>query len=250
MKNNRKKYCIANWKMNFTIKEIESFIVKKNILKFNNKNVNVILSPSYLDLKDTINLLINSNVQVAAQNMHYKKRGSFTGEISSDMLNQSKCQWVILGHSERRINFNDTDNSIARKVDSAINANINIILCIGESKEQRKKNQTHKILRRQLSFLEKYDSSVYNSMIIAYEPVWAIGTGLTASTKIVSETLLMIRGILDENNHYANNFSLLYGGSVDDNNAKELSKINTLDGFLVGTASLDIDKFYQIYNKL
>ena len=250
MNNKRKKYCIANWKMNFTIKDIEPYLLKINMLKVENKNINLILSPSFLDIKDTIHLLKNSNIQVAAQNMHYKKRGSFTGEVSSEMLNQSGCKWVILGHSERRIYFNETDDFITHKVESAINSNIDIILCIGESKEQRKNNQTDNILRSQLTFLDNYNDSIYNRMVIAYEPVWAIGTGLTASAKIVSETLLMIRKILDEKKHDGNNFSLLYGGSVDDNNAKELSKISDLDGFLVGTASLDVDKFYKIYNKL
>ena len=165
------------------------------------------------------------------------------------MLKEYNCNWVILGHSERRTIYGENNKLINQKLDIVIQNKLNFILCIGETIEQRNSNKTIEVLTQQLSILK--DRNMNNlSMLIAYEPIWSIGTGLTATEEIISSTHSSIRKILNHIGYEGNSISILYGGSVNDKNSTKLAKINELDGFLVGGASLDIDKFHIINNEL
>jgi triosephosphate isomerase len=167
------------------------------------------------------------------------------------MLKETGCQWVIIGHSERRSILGETDEMIRKKLDQIYSEDLYPIVCIGETKAERDDGNTQEVLSRQLSIAcENLNGNETNNLLIAYEPVWAIGTGVTATTDMVSEAHQDIRNILNNNGFNGTEISILYGGSVSDENASELSAINDVDGFLIGGASLDVDKFYAIYNQL
>ena len=249
MSMHRKQYCVANWKMNFTISDVTFFMSKWENKTLNNSNIETIICPSFTELNATAELLHNSNSKLGAQNVCYDSKGAFTGEISCRMLKELGCEWVIIGHSERRSIFGETDDIIQKKMDKIISEGMCPILCIGESKEERQDGCTQEILSNQLSIACK-NVNVIDTFVIAYEPIWAIGTGISATTDMIYETHQYIRSILNDNNVNGDNISILYGGSVSNDNASELSAINDVDGFLIGGASLDVDKFYSIYNQL
>ena len=247
----RKKYCVANWKMNLAQSDIKSFIVQWENKKINHSKVKTIFCPSFTDLNTTAVLLQNSSSELGAQNVCYESKGAFTGEVSCTMLKEIGCKWVIIGHSERRNIFDETDDMIQKKLELIISENLYPILCIGESKDDRANGKTQDVLLRQLSILcEKYDGNKLSRLVLAYEPVWAIGTGVTATVDMISDAHNNIRNILFNNGLNGDETSILYGGSVTDKNAFELSIINDVDGFLIGGASLDVNKFYTIYNQL
>ena len=249
MSTHRKQYCVANWKMNFTISDVKNFMSKWKNKSLNNSHIETIFCPSFTELNATAELLHNSNSQLGAQNVCYDSKGAFTGEISCRMLKELGCKWVIIGHSERRSIFGETDDIIQKKMDIIISEGMRPILCIGESKEDRDAGNTQEILSHQLSIACKNIDGI-DTFVIAYEPIWAIGTGVSATADMICETHQDIRNILKDNNINGDNISILYGGSVSDGNASELSEINDVDGFLIGGASLDVDKFYSIYNQL
>ena len=249
MSTHRKQYCVANWKMNFTISDIKLFMSEWKNKSLNNSQIETIFCPSFTELNTTAELLYNSSSKVGAQNVSYKSKGAFTGEVSCRMLKELGCEWVIVGHSERRSIFGETDDVIQKKLDKIISEGMYPILCIGESKEEREAGNTQEILSHQLSIACKNIDGT-DTFIIAYEPIWAIGTGITATIDMIYETHQDIRNILNDNNFNGENISILYGGSVTDGNASELSAINDVDGFLIGGASLDVDNFYSIYNQL
>ena len=167
------------------------------------------------------------------------------------MLKELGCEWVIIGHSERRSILGETDGMIQKKLDKIISEGLYPILCIGETQEERDAGKTQEILSRQLSIACKnLIGNEIDTFVIAYEPVWAIGTGVTATIDMISEAHQDIRNILNDNGLNGNENSIIYGGSVSDQNASELSAISDVDGFLVGGASLDVSKFYSIYNQL
>ena len=261
------KYCIANWKMNLTSRDGLVYLDKIG-QKINEHNesfekASMIICPPYtaLDLMSTIlieaeeGLLEDlgmahvSDVQLGAQNMNPNNEGAYTGEISSNMLNQYRVKWVIVGHSERRSMFAETDEFINLKIKTALNHNINPILCIGETLEERELGNTKEILFEQLEKGLK-DIICSKDFLIAYEPVWAIGTGQTADDDMIESANNMILSIVKELKYDIKNPKILYGGSVNNNNAENLSKICNLDGFLIGGASLDAEQFYSIYNVL
>ena len=246
----REKYCVANWKMNFTQSDIKSFIINWSEKKIVLSKVNVILCPSFTSINFTYELLLDSKIEIGAQNVSHETNGAFTGEISCNMLKDIGCYWVIIGHSERRTNFNEIDKIIKNKLQKILSHNLYPILCIGESKEERDAGKTEAILSKQLSILSTDYGYDLSKLVIAYEPVWAIGTGKTATSEMVSITHKTIRKILAKNGLNADKISILYGGSVNEDNAAKLSNIDNVDGFLVGGASLDVDKFYNIYNEL
>ena len=247
----RKQYCVANWKMNFTISDVKLFMSEWKNKNLNNSNIETIFCPSFTELNTTAELLQNSSSKLGAQNVYYDSKGAFTGEVSCRMLKELGCEWVIIGHSERRSILGETDDMIQKKLDKIISEGMYPILCIGETKEERDAGITQEILSRQLSIACKnLIGNEIRTFVIAYEPVWSIGTGVTAATDMISETHQDIRNILNDIGLNGNESSIIYGGSVSDQNASELSAINDVDGFLIGSASLDANKFYSIYNQL
>ena len=238
----------ANWKMFKTLEEsavyVEEFKIK--ILKI--ERVDIILCVSFTSLFHISSLLESGDVQLGAQNMHWREEGAFTGEISPGMLRSSGADWVILGHSERRHILGETDDEIAKKVRSAIDEGLNQILCIGETLHQRERGETVGILARQLdSVMESVGKSDPRKVVIAYEPVWAIGTGVNATPDQVEDAHGEIRNLLTNSvPSVASSMRVLYGGSVKAGNAHELISAEGVDGFLVGGASLDVDTFVDI----
>ncbi|HIM53072.1 MAG TPA: triose-phosphate isomerase [Candidatus Marinimicrobia bacterium] len=247
----RRRFCVANWKMNFNSSNTKSFLENWEKKDLNNKEVKTIFCPSFTELNTTAELLQNSDSELGAQNVYYLSNGAYTGEISCRMLKDLGCNWVIIGHSERRAIFGETDEMVCHKLDKLTSENMYPIVCIGETKDERENGKTEEVLSRQLLVaFENQKGKNIEHTVIAYEPVWAIGTGITATIDMISEAHQCIRNIFNTNGFNGNEISILYGGSVTNENAAELSNITDVDGFLVGTASLDVEKFYAIYNQL
>ena len=247
----RRRFCVANWKMNFNSSDTKSFLENWGKKDLNNKEVKTIFCPSFTELNPTAELLQNSDSELGAQNVYYLSNGAYTGEISCRMLKDLGCNWVIIGHSERRAIFGETDEMVCHKLDKLTSENMYPIVCIGETKDERENGKTEEVLSRQLlvAFKNQKGKNIEHT-VIAYEPVWAIGTGITATIDMISEAHQCIRNIFHTNGFNGNEISILYGGSVTNENAAELLNITDVDGFLVGTASLDVEKFYAIYNQL
>ena len=247
----RRRFCVANWKMNFNSSDTKSFLENWGKKDLKNEEVKTIICPSFTDLNTTAELLQNSDSDLGAQNVYYESNGAYTGEISCRMLKDLGCNWVIIGHSERRAIFGETDEMVCHKLDKLTSENMYPIVCIGETKDERENGKTEEVLSRQLLVaFENQKGKNIEHTVIAYEPVWAIGTGITATIDMISEAHQCIRNIFNTNGFNGNEISILYGGSVTNENAAELSNITDVDGFLVGTASLDVEKFYAIYNQL
>jgi triosephosphate isomerase len=207
----------------------------------------VVICPSFLALSEVIERSRGSAIRVAAQNMHEEGSGAFTGEVSAPMLVELDVDAVILGHSERRQHFSETDDSLARKVPAALAAGLEPILCIGESEEARDADQTEAVLERQLQAdLAELEPGRVAEVVIAYEPIWAIGTGRTATPEEAQETIAFIRDALRERGAAGDDVRILYGGSVKPSNAAELMAQPDIDGALVGGASLDPEDFAAI----
>ena len=236
----------GNWKMNKTPREGKTFIIEvASSLPIIN-NVNVIFCPPFTGL---YNIDISPPYYLGAQNCFYKGQGAYTGEISIEMLLECNVEYVIIGHSERRHIFHENNELIGKKMSRVINAGMKPILCIGETIVEMNNGKTYDIIEEQIIKGLTNVKSIDN-IIIAYEPVWAIGTGITATIDMILEAHQCIRNIFSENGFNGDDISILYGGSVTNENAAELSEITDVDGFLVGGASLDVDKFYAIYNQL
>jgi len=247
----RRRFCVANWKMNFNSSDTKSFLENWKKKDLNNKEVKTIFCPSFTELNTTAELLQNSDSELGAQNVYYLSNGAYTGEISCRMLKDLGCNWVIIGHSERRAIFGETDEMVCHKLDKLTSENMYPIVCIGETKDERENGKTEEVLSRQLLVaFENQKGKNIEHTVIAYEPVWAIGTGITATIDMILEAHQCIRNIFNTNGFNGDDISILYGGSVTNENAAELSEITDVDGFLVGGASLDVDKFYAIYNQL
>ena len=193
---------------------------------------------------------INSGSQIylGAQNLYWESEGAFTGEISVNMLQSCNVKWVIVGHSERRTLFNETDEIVCRKALFALKNSMSVTFCVGESLNERESNETESVLRRQLgSLLSRIDLDQLNRIIVAYEPIWAIGTGLTANVEQISQAHGILRDLVRESfGKVADQLTIQYGGSVNENNSEQLSEIGEVDGFLIGGASRDVDKFSNI----
>ena len=244
-----KKHAIVagNWKMYKTPVEGRNFVDNFVNLMLNIEDVEVIFCPPFSALFNIDVVLKNTPYKLGAQNCHWENEGAFTGEISVSMLKNCGVDYVILGHSERRHIFNETNEWINKKVKSVINGGLKPILCIGETLDQRKSNETKDVLVQQLKEglreVEKLDD-----IVIAYEPVWAIGTGETATIEQAGEAHKWVRNILSDfySRDIAKDVSILYGGSVKPENAGELFEIEDVNGFLIGGASLKIDPFKEI----
>ena len=243
------KYCIANWKMNLTTLESKLFLEelqKKNLQKTKTK---IILCPSFTSLNEIKNNLLSNNIELGAQNVHQELKGAFTGEISIAMIKDCGAAYVILGHSERRNIFGESDRDINRKVHAVLEGGLKPILCIGETLEQREAGQTELVLRMQLEQGLTGVSSL-KRVVIAYEPVWAIGTGVTPEVNQVQATHAMVREILDGRFDEIDSVPILYGGSVKPDNSQALIQVPGVNGFLIGGASLDVVSFTSIANSV
>jgi len=247
----RKQIVAGNWKMNNDLDASKSLVKKviKKLKKKSLKNTRVIVAPTFVSLQKVASKVKGTKVEVAAQNMHQAKSGAFTGEISAEMLKSVGVKIVILGHSERREYFGETDVILAEKVNAALENKIEIIFCFGEVLEDRKANNHFKVVESQIkNGLFHLAASAWNSIILAYEPVWAIGTGETASPEQAQEMHAFIRKIVADkyNQEVANNVSILYGGSVKPSNAKEIFSKEDVDGGLIGGAALNADDFIEL----
>ncbi|MFK8061127.1 MAG: triose-phosphate isomerase [Polaribacter sp.] len=247
----RSKIVAGNWKMNNDKEESKQLIkdLKKAIKKEKLKNTRVIVAPTFVNLSSSIKTAKKSKIEVVAQNMHQAKNGAYTGEISADMLKAIGIETVILGHSERRTYFNETDEALAAKVDAIIENKLETIFCFGELLEDRKSDNHFAVVESQLSnALFHLGADAWKSIILAYEPVWAIGTGETASAEQAQEMHAFIRSIIEKkyNKEVADAVSILYGGSVKPANAEEIFSKPDVDGGLIGGAALNVDDFTGI----
>ncbi|KUK10067.1 MAG: Triosephosphate isomerase [Clostridia bacterium 41_269] len=240
---------VGNWKMNLTTKEAASLVEKLKSRFSNIEGVEVAVCPPFTSLETVSKLCKESSIHVGAQNMFWEEQGAYTGEISPLMLKDLGCKYVILGHSERRQFFGETNENVSRKVKSALKHNIIPIICVGETLAQREAGETDRVCREQLQeSLKGIDNLEGNEIVVAYEPVWAIGTGKTASPKDADHVANFIRLILA--NMYsaktAERVRILYGGSVKPENIVEFMAQPNIDGALVGGASLKADSFGEI----
>ncbi|AEH00184.1 triose-phosphate isomerase [Lacinutrix sp. 5H-3-7-4] len=246
----RKNIVAGNWKMNNDLPQTEALIV--DLLKqTQTSNAEVMIAPTYVNLYQAFDATRNSNIEVIAQNMHFAENGAYTGEISATMLKSVGVKTVILGHSERRAYFNETNESLAKKVDAALKNDLRIIFCFGEELSDRKSGNQEQVVENQIkSALFHLEASAFKNIVLAYEPVWAIGTGETASPEQAQDMHKFIRQTLQ--NKYGENtaqdVSILYGGSVKPANAKEIFSKPDVDGGLIGGASLKAEDFIAIVN--
>jgi triosephosphate isomerase len=242
----RTPYIAANWKMHKTIAEAGEF-VDALLPQIAATQSDVVICPPFLALAEVVERSRGSAVRVAAQNMQEEEAGAFTGEVSAPMLLEVDVDAVVLGHSERRELFGETDEALARKAPAALAAGLEPILCVGETEEARDGGQTQAVLERQLQVdLAAVESGRLSEVVIAYEPIWAIGTGRTATPEQAQEACAYIRDLLRVRGAAADAVRILYGGSVKPDNAAELIGQPDIDGALVGGASLDPDDFAAI----
>jgi len=246
----RKKIIAGNWKMNNGINETVNLIsdIKKELSE---KKVyaDAIICPPFINLETAHALLKESSIKLGAQNLYFEESGAFTGEISPSMLKSVGCEFVILGHSERRTIFGESDQVINKKIKIAIKNGLKPIFCIGETLEQREKGVTFKVIETQITNgLKELSESELENLIVAYEPVWAIGTGRNATPQQAQEVHLFIRGLIGKmySQNFASQLVIQYGGSVKADNAKEILSQPDIDGALVGGACLKADSFVKI----
>ncbi|HOJ08551.1 MAG: triose-phosphate isomerase [Ignavibacteriae bacterium] len=246
----RKNVIAGNWKMNNDLAQSEKLIVElKNLLQNEKPNCDVIICPPFTSLSEASKLLKGSNIKLGAQNMYFEESGAFTGEVSASMLKSAGCEYVILGHSERRTIFEESDEVINKKIRKALSAGLKPIFCVGELLSERETGITNDVIKRQiLSGLQGVTEEEVKNIIIAYEPVWAIGTGKTATPSQAQEVHEFIRDLIqiDYSLETANDVTIQYGGSVKPENAKELLSQKDIDGALVGGACLKADLFMGI----
>jgi triosephosphate isomerase len=248
----RRPFIAGNWKMFKTVHETTVYVKELRSLVKDVNDVTVVIAPPFTSLHAASEAARNSNVAVSAQNMFWEKEGAFTGEISAGMIKEAGAEYVIIGHSERRTLFGETDVTVNRKVTSAIAADLTPIVCIGETLEQRERNETMNVLDQQIKGgLDGLGGERVASLVIAYEPVWAIGTGRTATPAQAGEAHAHIRSRLRQwfGANAADQCLVLYGGSVKPDNIRELMAQPDVDGALVGGASLNVRAFYDIITR-
>ncbi len=243
----RRPLIAANWKMHMTTGETREFITQFLPLVQDVQDVEIVIAPPFTSLAVAAKFLKGSNVRLAGQNLFWEEKGAFTGEISAPMLRDVECEYVIVGHSERRQYFGETDETVNRRVKAALKAGLKVILCIGETIEEREAGKTFDVLKTQI-FGGLKEIEAHEMLVIAYEPVWAIGTGKTATPELAEEAHQFIRERLGElfGSEAASNIRILYGGSVKPENVASLMAQPDVDGGLVGGASLKPDSFAKI----
>jgi triosephosphate isomerase len=247
----RKALIAGNWKMNLNLEEAALLVNRLKSIDFDESEKEVIIAPSFVYLPELVKLLKDSRVKIFAQNVHHEKSGAFTGEISIDMLKNIGVSGSIVGHSERRIIFKETDELVNKKIKTAVKEKFPIIFCVGETLEQRMADVHEEVVNTQVGLgLEGIDEIDMNHITIAYEPVWAIGTGKTASSSDAEAMHKSIRNFLAKkyNKALADSIRILYGGSVKPENISELMAMENIDGALVGGASLKAESFIKIIN--
>ncbi len=242
----RKKVIAGNWKMNKLANECGEFI-SRIINDIDTTEKDVIICPTYISLWEAAKAVKGTNVSVGAQNMHFETSGAYTGEVSAEMIKEAGCGYVIIGHSERRKYFAETDQTVSLKIKKAYDSGLIPIMCIGESLEDRERGETFNVLKGQLENALRpivFDENI----IIAYEPIWAIGTGKTATDEQAQEACKFVRDTLNDIiGDKSEKIRILYGGSVNEKNVKKLMAMTDIDGALVGGASLK-DEFIKLVN--
>ena len=244
----RRKVIAGNWKMNMLPNEAIAFIENIEPTIKNTKN-EVILCVPYIDLFYSLLAAQDTNIKIGAQNMHWEESGAYTGEVSAKMLKSINVEYVIIGHSERRQYFAETDETVNLKIKTAIKNDLKPIVCVGETLEQRESGKAEEIITNQTSLaLKGIDKNDISKIILAYEPIWAIGTGKTATSEDANNSIKAIRKKISElyGEQVANEIIILYGGSVKPENARELFSASDIDGGLVGGASLKVEDFSKI----
>ena len=244
----RKRVIAGNWKMNMLPNEAISFIEQLSN-KVADAKEEIVLCVPYTDLFYSLLTAQNTNIKIGAQNMHWEENGAYTGEVSGPMLKSIGVQYVIIGHSERRQYFAETDDTVNKKVKSAFKYGLKPIVCVGETLEQREAGNTKEIITKQTQLaLDGLNANEIENTIIAYEPIWAIGTGKTATSEDANNSIKEIRNKIKEiyGEEISEKVIILYGGSVKASNAKELFMTSDIDGALVGGASLNVEEFTKI----
>jgi triosephosphate isomerase len=244
----RTPFIAGNWKMHKTVAEAEAFIQALLPRVSTTEGVDVAVCVPFTDLQAMVDSTRGSRVEVYAQNMHQAANGAFTGEVSAPMLTELDVHGVVLGHSERREYFHETDRALADKVPAALAAGLKPILCVGETEDERDDGATERKLRHQVQEgLEKLEAARLGDVVIAYEPIWAIGTGRVATPEQAQEAIAFVRALVaDRDREQAERTRILYGGSVKPDNAAELLALPDVDGALVGGASLEVADFVAI----
>ncbi len=245
----RKKIIAANWKMYKTPEQSRQFMEEFLPLVAGHTRDEIVICPPYVDIAAVAEKLNGSGIEVGAQNLYWETEGAYTGEVCAEMLLGAGCKWVIIGHSERRQYFGETDDTVNRRLKVAVEAGLSPIVCVGEVKEEREAGVTEDVLRRQCTrAFHGISARKAARLAIAYEPVWAIGTGLTATPEMASEAHQLIRQEAANafGDEFAKQLRILYGGSVKPENAHALLGQMEIDGALVGGASLKADSFSRI----
>ncbi|MDR0985105.1 MAG: triose-phosphate isomerase [Endomicrobium sp.] len=253
--NTKKNLIVGNWKMNKTIPEAVTFLkdLKYSIVNINTNELEIVVCPTFTALYSVNKEIRNSNIKLGAQNVYFAKNGAFTGEISAEMLKDVGCSYVIIGHSERRQYFKETNKNIGRKIKAVLELNLIPIICIGETEKENASNIAFDIIKKQIldSLKElKLSKDMASSIVLAYEPVWAIGTGKIATAEQIQKMHYFIRKICTQMSNLKDiNIKIIYGGSVNSNNVVDFINKPDVDGILVGSASLEISSFLNIINK-
>lgn len=243
-----KKIVIANFKMNQTPSETKDYMIDL-VSRMKGEDTKVVVCPPFTSLAKAYSLTKKTNVLLGAQNFHYEEKGAHTGEISASMLKEVGAEYVIVGHSERRKEFKETNVVVNKKIKAALGNDLKVIFCVGETLNERNANRTEEVLKTEI---EQGLSGLYenelDSIVIAYEPIWAIGTGVNAQDKQISSAISIIRKIIKElySAKASQAILIVYGGSVNTKNAKKIMSIKNVDGVLVGGASLVAEDFFEI----
>ncbi len=248
----RRKIIAGNWKMNMLPNEAMSFITELEP-HVKNAKCEIILCVPFTDLFYSLLTAQNTNIKIGAQNMHWEEAGAYTGEIAPNMLKCINVEYVIIGHSERRQYFAETDETVNKKIKAALKHELKPILCVGETLKQRELGLEEEIIKQQIiGALEGITKEQIEKIVVAYEPIWAIGTGKVATKNDANNMIKLIRKEIESlyNKETANNVSILYGGSVNKNNSKELFETSDIDGALVGGASLKVSEFNEIIKNI
>jgi len=246
----RQPVIVGNWKMHKTIRESIHFVEQLKPL-IQSASCDIIVSPPFTSLSAASKATLDTQIKIGAQDLYWENSGAFTGEISPQMALEAGCRYVILGHSERRIIFGETSQSVSKKAAAAIAAGLIPIICLGEKEKERQSGKTHDVIGMQFrQSLASLTPEIVSHIILAYEPVWAIGTGMTATPQIAQEVHSYLRQMTIEmfNRSASDNVRLLYGGSVKPENISSLMVEKDIDGVLVGGASLKVESFAKIIN--
>ncbi|MBN1545273.1 MAG: triose-phosphate isomerase [Syntrophaceae bacterium] len=251
----RKPFIAGNWKMHKTIAEAVAFALQLRDLAPLCAERDILIAPTFTALSAVADALKGTGIHTAAQNLHESPQGAFTGEVSAGMILEAGCDYVIIGHSERRTLFGEDDTRLARKVQAALECGLKVIFCIGETLLEREAGQTTVVVERQVKEgLKALSIDDIKRISLAYEPVWAIGTGKTATPDQAEEVHAFIRNLVEQlyDKTVANELQILYGGSVKPDNMASLMAQQNVDGALIGGASLNIDDFFRMvrYDKI